>query len=68
VLLTDLEQVRQLAAILMRSKVARFWTRFPEALQKEMREGLLDAIMKEPKCVVFADCLALILGVGLNHC
>ena len=50
-------QVRQLAAILIRSRVARFWTRFPDAVQRELREAMLEAIMREPR--YFLSCFTL---------
>ena len=44
------EQVRQLAAILLRRRTLPLWLKLPEPTREALKVALVDAIAREPRC------------------
>jgi hypothetical protein len=45
------ERVRQLAAILLRRRTLPLWLKLPEPTREALKVALVDAIVREPRCV-----------------
>ena len=46
------ERVRQLAAILLRRRTLPLWLKLPEPTREALKVALVDAIVREPRCVL----------------
>ena len=49
-------QVRQLAAILLRRRTLSLWLKLPEPTRDALKAALVDAIVREPRCVQLRRC------------
>ena len=45
------ERVRQLAALLLRRRTLPLWLKQPEPTREALKVALVDAIVREPRCV-----------------